>query len=67
MSKVVSGRITDDLYQKITEDGRSHNDIVNVALTQYYSNVSTEVNKEIFESKYRRLCTIIDKYLEEDE
>jgi len=69
MSKVVSGRINDDLYQKITEDGRSHNDIVNAALDWYYSNadnVSTEVNKEIFEDKYRRLCAIIDKYLDGD-
>ena len=69
MSKVVSGRINDDLYQKIAEDGRSHNNIINAALDQYYSNadnVSTGVNREIFESKYRRLCAIIDKYLERD-
>ena len=67
MSKVISGRINDDLYKKIAEDGRSHNDIINAALNHYYSNVSTEVNKEIkqvFEDKYRRLCAIIDKYLE---
>ena len=65
MSRVVSGRISNDLYQKIAEDGHSHNDIINAALEQYYSNMSTDVNKQVFEDKYQRFTKLIDGHLKQ--
>lgn len=73
MSKVIAARISNELYQKIIEDGRSITEILRDSLVEYYSEPSQEnndnatftgVNKEIFENKYQELTKLIDEHLE---
>jgi hypothetical protein len=72
MSKVISTRIDDNLYERIIRDGRPITEILRQALDKYYSEPSPEnndnvmftgVNREIFEDRYQQLTRLIDKHL----
>ena len=72
MSKIIAARVSNELYQKIKEDGRPATEILKEVLSKYYSEPSQEnstnalftgVNKKIFENRYQRLTKLIDKHL----
>ena len=73
MNKIVGARISDSLYDKMKEDGRSQTSIIREALTQYYSKNErkiyvnrplTTVNNKKNEDRYQRTKNEVDNLLD---
>ena len=70
MNKIVGARISDLLYKKMKEDGRSNTIIIREALSKFYltSNEKNDVNRvfiqvknEIIGDRHKKIAKKVDK------
>lgn len=59
MSKIVSIRLPETVYNQLQQTKESNKDIIIKALDQYFN----PRNTSCFECKYKNLCDLIDQYL----
>lgn len=69
--KVIGARISESMYNELQKLNLSNSELIETALKhllEYYKDttlttVNTNVDKVIFENKYRRLTKVIDRHL----